>query len=194
MTAWSSQTLSRNPFQSSITPGRFSILLPVSTQSWCKSLLISQYWHLLASSAGSSIVCEMESDCTVAVLLNVATRISLKLYVCVVLIKLFLCMVCCAHVVLDFYIIDNLSIVVHTFSRCMLTSLTVDEILLPRYVNFSINLNMGMALSCLKSIFYLHSCRAQCFLLLAPGYAIRILFGLVYLQETLDCLHSLLLS
>ena len=32
--------------------------------------------------------------------------------------------------------IDNLSVAVHTFSMRMLTSLSVDEILLPRYVNF----------------------------------------------------------
>ena len=39
----------------------------------------------------------------------------------------------------DFHMINNLSIVVHTFARHMLTSLSVDEILLPRYVNLSSN-------------------------------------------------------
>ena len=37
----------------------------------------------------------------------------------------------------DFRNINNLSIVVHTFARCILTSLSVDEILLPRYVNLT---------------------------------------------------------
>ena len=35
----------------------------------------------------------------------------------------------------DFHMIDNLSIIVHTFSMCILTSLSVDEILLLWYVN-----------------------------------------------------------
>ena len=35
--------------------------------------------------------------------------------------------------------IDNLSIVVHACARRMLTSFSVDEILLPTYVNFSTN-------------------------------------------------------
>ena len=35
----------------------------------------------------------------------------------------------------DFRMIDNLSIAVHAFSVRMLTSLSVDELLLPRYVN-----------------------------------------------------------
>ena len=39
----------------------------------------------------------------------------------------------------DFHIIDNLSIVVHAFTNCMLTSLSVDEILLPRLMSFSTN-------------------------------------------------------
>ena len=37
----------------------------------------------------------------------------------------------------DFHMIDNLSIVVHAFAWCMLTPLSKDEILLPRYVNWS---------------------------------------------------------
>ena len=36
---------------------------------------------------------------------------------------------------------DNLSIAVHTFARRMLTSLVVNEILLPMYVNYSANEN-----------------------------------------------------
>ena len=37
----------------------------------------------------------------------------------------------------DFHMIDSLSIVFHTFARCMWTSLSVDEMLLPRFVNRS---------------------------------------------------------
>ena len=49
--------------------------------------------------------------------------------------------------------IDNLLIAVHTFARPMLTLLLVDEILLPKYVNLSINfrglpLQVEMATSC----------------------------------------------
>ena len=40
---------------------------------------------------------------------------------------------------LDNHIIDNLSIAVHTFAKRTLVSLSVDEILLLRYVNFSTN-------------------------------------------------------
>ena len=36
---------------------------------------------------------------------------------------------------LDFYMIDNPSIAVHAFARRKLTSLSVDEILLPMYVH-----------------------------------------------------------
>ena len=39
----------------------------------------------------------------------------------------------------DFHMIDNLLITVHAFAWNMLTSLSVDEILLPRYVNLSTN-------------------------------------------------------
>ena len=38
---------------------------------------------------------------------------------------------------LDFYPITNLSIAFHAFTWCMLTSLSVDEMLLPRYMNWS---------------------------------------------------------
>ena len=40
----------------------------------------------------------------------------------------------------DFHIIDCQSIVVHIFAWCILTSLSVDETLLPRFVNLSSNL------------------------------------------------------
>ena len=39
----------------------------------------------------------------------------------------------------DFSMIDNLSIPVHALPMCLLTSLSVDEILLPKYVNWFIN-------------------------------------------------------
>ena len=39
----------------------------------------------------------------------------------------------------NFHMIDNQSITVYTFARYMLTSLSVDEILLLRYVNMSTN-------------------------------------------------------
>ena len=39
----------------------------------------------------------------------------------------------------DFYIIDSLSIAVNAFTKRILTSLSVDEMLLPRYVNLSTN-------------------------------------------------------
>ena len=55
----------------------------------------------------------------------------------------------------NFHITDNLSIVFHAFTSHMLTSLSVDEILLPRYENWSTNfrglpLRVEMAPSCLK--------------------------------------------
>ena len=40
----------------------------------------------------------------------------------------------------DYDMIDKLPITFHTFTRHMLTSLSVDEILLPKYVNLSTNL------------------------------------------------------
>ena len=43
----------------------------------------------------------------------------------------------------DFHMISNLSIAVHTFPMHMLASLSVDEILLPKYVNWSTNFRGG---------------------------------------------------
>ena len=53
----------------------------------------------------------------------------------------------------DYHMIDNQSTAVHAFPMCMLISLS--EIILPRYVNLSINFrgllfNVEMVLSCLK--------------------------------------------
>ena len=39
----------------------------------------------------------------------------------------------------DFQLVDNLSVAVYAFPMCMLMSLSVDEILLPRYMNWSTN-------------------------------------------------------
>ena len=89
----------------------------------------------------------------------------------------------------DFHLIDNQSIAFHAFIRHMITSLSVDEMSLPRYGNWSTNfrglaLKVKMASSCLKhKQFYLCSCRGQCLLLIAPGYVIWIQFGLLYLQS-----------
>ena len=97
----------------------------------------------------------------------------------------------------DFYFINNLSIAVHVFARCMMTSLSVDEILLPKYVNVSINfrnlpLNVEVDFSHLKPMnSVLCSHRDQCLLLLDQSYVVGIQFGQVYLQKALDHLHSL---
>ena len=37
----------------------------------------------------------------------------------------------------NFYVVDNLSIVVHALPLCIFTLLSLDEILLPRYINWS---------------------------------------------------------
>ena len=55
----------------------------------------------------------------------------------------------------DFHVIDNLSIAFKAFARNMLISLSVNEMLLPRYVNWSTNfrgllLRVEMAPCCLK--------------------------------------------
>ena len=55
----------------------------------------------------------------------------------------------------DFHMIDNLSIAVHPLAMHMLPLFSVDEILLPRYVNLSTNfkglpLKVKMVLSCVK--------------------------------------------
>ncbi len=55
----------------------------------------------------------------------------------------------------DFHMVVNLSIADHAFPMLLLTSLSVDEILLPRYMNFSTNFrglsfNEKMTFSSLK--------------------------------------------
>ena len=91
----------------------------------------------------------------------------------------------------DFYMIDNLFIAVHTFTRCMLASLPVDEILLLRYVNFR---GLVLRVEIVPTLFYLQSQGGQCLLLFALGYAVGIHLGLVYLLEVLYHLHNLCLS
>ena len=54
--------------------------------------------------------------------------------------------------------IDNLSIAVHIFAKCVLISLSVDEMLLLRYLNLSTNfrglpLRVEMAPFCLKYMY-----------------------------------------
>ena len=76
-------------------------------------------------------------------------------------------------------------------ARCVLTSLSVDEMLWKQYVNWPTNfigfpnwkwlhfvLNMC-------ALFYLRSRRGQCFLLVAQGFAVGIRLELMYLQEVL---------
>ena len=91
----------------------------------------------------------------------------------------------------EFHMINNLSRAYYTFTRCILTSFSVDEILLPRYVYSSTNfrglpLRMEMAPSCLRHI--------NCFICIpvacSRGYAEEILLGQVYLREVLDYLYS----
>ena len=80
----------------------------------------------------------------------------------------------------------HMLIAVHTFAMCLLTPFSVAEILLSRYVNCSTNLKLvKMFKDCLKQL---------CILFLAPSYATEIHLGQVYLQEALDCQHSLHLS
>ena len=61
---------------------------------------------------------------------------------------------------LDFHIIESLSIAFHAFTKRMLTSLSVDERLLPRYMNWSTNFNGHLEWRCL--LFCLE--RINCFI------------------------------
>ena len=80
----------------------------------------------------------------------------------------------------DFHKIDSLSIAFHAFARCISTSLSVDDILLPRYVNWftdfrGLPLRLEIAPFCLKymkSVCF-HPHRDQCFLLFAQDYCSR---------------------
>ena len=102
----------------------------------------------------------------------------------------------------DFHTIDNLSIPFHDFARCMLKSLSVDKMLLARYVNWSTNfrglpLRVEMDPFSLKHVLsficiHIKANASSC--LLALSYAVGILLGLLYLQEVQDHLCSLHLS
>ena len=95
----------------------------------------------------------------------------------------------------------KLSIAVYAFVVRTLTSLSVDEILLPKYINWSTNfrdlpLRTEMA-PCFKhknSVLFSCSCTSQCVQLFALGYAKDVWFGQVYLREAPYHLRSLYLS
>ena len=82
----------------------------------------------------------------------------------------------------DIHMFD-MSIVIPVFSMRILISLLADEILLPRYVKCHLKWKWFFFV-------YMRLCRHQCLLLLAPGCAAEIRFGLVYLWETLDHLRN----
>ena len=87
--------------------------------------------------------------------------------------------------------IDNLSIAVHSSSRHMLTSLSVDKILLPRYVNISTNFR-GLPFKVeMYSVLFTFTQWPIPNLLLALGYSVGIQLELMYLHEALDHLCSL---
>ena len=87
----------------------------------------------------------------------------------------------------DFHKIDNLLIAVHTLSWHSSTSFSVDKILLPSYVNWSIKfrgllLKVEIAPFCLKHLnSVLLSHWGWPLQLLAPGFAVGIQLGQVYL-------------
>ena len=111
----------------------------------------------------------------------------------------------------DFHMIDNLSIAVLTFARCMLTSLSLDEIL-PRYANSSTNYRrlpfkseMVLLFFSFSFFFFLFKTHVLHYiwfisrwvwylLLLALGKVVGILLWQGNLGEVLDHLHSLRLS
>ena len=83
----------------------------------------------------------------------------------------------------DFHMIDNLSIATHDFAKLMLTSLSVDEILLLRYVNLSNNFK-GLSLNDFFS-FKVHELYLFTFVLrpMRPAAYYRLIelwFGLVW--------------
>ena len=90
--------------------------------------------------------------------------------------------------------IDNLSIAFHTFARHMLTCISVDKMLLPKYVNWSTNfrglsLKVETAHFCLKhkcSVLFVFTSRHP-----AAYTAVGILLGQVDFREALGRLHSL---
>ena len=90
----------------------------------------------------------------------------------------------------------NLSIAVHELHLRMLTSLSVDEILLLRYMNWSTNfrgliLNVEMTP---RNLFYLSSRRDYCLLMPATGFATELRLDHVYLREAFDRIKITLIS
>ena len=75
--------------------------------------------------------------------------------------------------------IDNLSIAIHALLMRMLTSLSVDEILLLRYVNWS-SYFRGLPFygEMVLSLFYLSPSMDQYLLLPAPGFEYRLSMGI----------------
>ena len=75
-----------------------------------------------------------------------------------------------------FHMINNLMIAVYAFARYLLTLLSVDEILLPKYVNLFTNLRGqtfwgGGGFFWFQKMFILRPRGCQCFLLLSLGSA-----------------------
>ena len=98
--------------------------------------------------------------------------------------------------------IDNLSIAVYEYNiaRNMLSSISVDEILLPTYMDVSTNfrglslrVEMASRLKHMNSVLFALKWRpnASPLLLLALGLAAEIQLGQLYLPEALGHLHHL---
>ena len=100
---------------------------------------------------------------------------------------------------LHFNVDDNLSIVVYVFSMQILTLVSEDTIMLPRYVNKftkirNVSINVEIAPSCSKrrnSFFKAHFKNQSMPLVPVPDYSADILLGLVYLEEALNHQHNL---
>ena len=101
------------------------------------------------------------------------------------------------HQRLDFHMINDLSIALHGFPTCMLTSLLVDEILLQRYMNCStksgLPLKVEMTPSCLKlmnPVLFAFT-KWSMFPAACSSLCAGIRLGQVYLRLVLDRLCSL---
>ena len=95
--------------------------------------------------------------------------------------------------------IDNVLVTVNFLGRCMLTLISLNEILLLWYVKWSTNFRgLHLDLICLLFIyntcsqFYSCPCGDQCLLLLALDFAVGIWLEQVYLWEVQD--HTLSLT
>ena len=94
----------------------------------------------------------------------------------------------------DFHMIDNLSRAVQASTRRISTSLSVDEIMLLRYMNLSTNfrgrpLKVEMAPSRLKHTYsiYLRSSRGRCLLLPVLDYVVEICKNCYIICIVCDC-------